>query len=163
MPRLLVIKLVKDIEGRDKDEPCGNFEMIRYNRSQILNSIKNLKTYLKPSAIPGSGVGVFSLIDIPKDTLIFEVERTDDYFFKYSEIKDISPNIQNYIMGMTDGVGEGFYLDVPAFKIYTAYYINHSYNPNVFWDRRSDELFSIKDIACGEELTTDYKPYEKDF
>jgi hypothetical protein len=120
--------------------------MISYNRSEILNSIKNLKTYLKPSAIPGAGVGVFALIDIPKDTLIFEVERTDDYFFEYSEIKDISPNIQNY-----------------AFKIYTAYYVNHSYNPNVFWDRRSDELFSIKDIECGEELTTYYKPNEKNF
>jgi hypothetical protein len=137
--------------------------MITYNRSQILNSIKNLKTYLKPSAIPGAGVGVFALIDIPKDTLIFEVERTDDYFFEYSEIKDISPNIQNYIMAMTDGVEEGFYLDVPAFKIYAAYYVNHSYNPNVFWDRRSDELFSIKDIECGEELTTYYKPNEKNF
>jgi hypothetical protein len=134
-----------------------------YNRDQILNSIRNLKTYLKPSTIPGAGVGVFSLVDIPKDTLIFNVERDDDYFFKYSEIKDLPPSIKNYILGMTDGVGDGFFLDVPAFKIYMAYYVNHSYEPNVFWDRRTDELFSIRDIEMGEELTTYYKPIERDF
>ena len=134
-----------------------------YSRDQILNSIKTLKTHLKPSTIPGAGIGVFSLVDIPKDTLIFEVKREDDYFFKISEIEDLPLNIQDYILGMTDGTEEGFYLDVPAFKIYTAYYVNHSYEPNVFWDRRTDELFSIKDIKEGEELTTYYKPEERDF
>lgn len=135
-----------------------------YSRDQILNSIKDLKTCLKPSTRNGAGVGVFALQNIPKDTLIFEVERKDDYFFKNSEIKNLPPSIQEYILGMTDGIdGEGFYLDVPAFKIYMSYYVNHSYNPNVFWDRRTDELFSIKDIQTGEELTTYYKPSERDF
>lgn len=134
-----------------------------YSRDQILNSIKTLKTHLKPSTIPGAGIGVFSLVDIPRDTLIFEVKREDDYFFKISEIEDLPLRIQDYILGMTDGTEEGFYLDVPAFKIYTAYYVNHSYEPNVFWDRRTDELFSIRDIKEGEELTTYYKPEERDF
>lgn len=134
-----------------------------YSHDQILNSIRNLKTCLKPSTIPGAGVGVFALIDIPKDTLIFDVERGDDHFIKNFEIEDLPDNIQNYILGMTDGIEEGFYLDVPAFKIYTAYYVNHSSEPNIFWDRRTDELFSIKDIPYGEELTTYYKPIERDF
>jgi len=134
-----------------------------YSRDQILNSIRTLKTCLKPSAIPGAGVGVFSLFDIPKDTLIFEVKRDDDYFFKYSEIEDLPQSVKDYILEMTDGVEEGFFLDVPAFKIYTAYYVNHSHEPNVFWDRRTDELFSIRDIKIGEELTTYYKPCERNF
>ena len=134
-----------------------------YTRDQILDSIRNLKTCLKHSTIPGAGVGVFSLVTIPKDTLIFDVERKDDYFFKYSEIKDLPESIRDYITEMTDGIENGFYLDVPAFKIYTAYYINHSHEPNVFWDRRTDELFSIRDIKSGEELTTYYKPLERDF
>jgi hypothetical protein len=134
-----------------------------YSRNQILNSIRTLKTCLKPSTISGAGVGVFSLIDIPKDTLIFEVKRDDDYFFKYSEIEDLPQSVKDYILGMTDGVEEGFFLDVPAFKIYTAYYVNHSHEPNVFWDRRTDELFSIRDIKIGEELTTYYKPCERNF
>lgn len=134
-----------------------------YSRDQILNSIRTLKTCLKPSTIPGAGVGVFSLIDIPKDTLIFEVKRDDDYFFKYSEIEDLPQSVKDYMLGMTDGVEEGFFLDIPAFKIYTAYYVNHSHEPNVFWDRRTDELFSIRDIKIGEELTTYYKPCERNF
>lgn len=134
-----------------------------YTRHQILDSIRNLKTCLKPSAIPGAGVGVFSLVDIAKDSLIFDVERKDDYLFKYSEIKDLPESIRDYIMEMTDGIENGFYLDVPAFKIYTAYYVNHSHEPNVFWDRRTDELFSIRDIKSGEELTTYYKPLERNF
>lgn len=134
-----------------------------YSHDQILNSIRNLKTCLKPSTIPGAGVGVFSLIDIPKDTLIFDVKRDDDYFFKYSEIENLPPSIKEYITEITDGVKEGFFLDVPAFKIYTAYYVNHSREPNIFWDRRTDELFSIIDIKIGEELTTYYKPCERNF
>lgn len=134
-----------------------------YGRDQILNSIRTLKTCLNPSTIPSAGVGVFSLVDIPKDTLIFEVKRDEDYFFKYSEIEDLPQSVKDYILGMTDGVEEGFFLDVPAFKIYTAYYVNHSHEPNVFWDRRTDELFSIRDIKMGEELTTYYKPCERNF
>ena len=30
-------------------------------------------------------------------------------------------------------------------------------------EKKKDELFSIKDIRYGEELTTYYKPNEKDF
>jgi hypothetical protein len=63
-----------------------------YTRDQILDSIRNLKTCLKPSAIPGAGVGVFSLVDIAKDSLIFDVERKDDYLFKYSEISNRGKN-----------------------------------------------------------------------
>ena len=133
-----------------------------FSRDQILNSIKDLKTCLKPSTIPGAGVGVFSLRDIQKDESIFNFVTTDHHF-NYDEIKHLPDEIQKHIWGMTDGIGDGFNLDVPAFMIYTAYYINHSHSPNVFWDRRSGEIFSIRDIKAGEELTTYYKPDERDF
>lgn len=133
-----------------------------FSRDQILDSIKDLKTCLKPSTIPGAGVGVFALRDIQKDESIFNFVTTDHHF-KYDEIIDLPKEIQNHIWGITDGIGDGFNLDVPAFMIYTAYYINHSHSPNTFWDRRSGEIFSIRHIKVGEELTTYYKPDERDF
>ncbi len=133
-----------------------------FTRDEILESIRNLKVKLAPSKINNAGVGLFALVDIPKDNLIFDF-KTEDHHFKYEEIYDFPKEIIDYIWGMTDGTENGFNLDVPAFMMYSAYYVNHSYFPNVFWDRRTGELFSTKNIAIGEELTTYYKPSERDF
>ena len=47
--------------------------------------------------------------------------------------------------------------------LYTEYYINHSHNPNLFWDRKTHEFFAIRDIKEGEELTSYYRPDERDW
>ena len=54
-------------------------------------------------------------------------------------------------------------MDVPLFMLYTEYYINHSDNPNVFWDRYDHFQYAIRDIKEGEELTTYYRPDERDW
>lgn len=141
------------------------------NREDVKRLIYKHQTKLAPSQIPGAGVGVFALIDIPKDTLImgfrhfieFAGQDEEDFLFDWNEFKDLDDRIKNYLWGMTDGYDNKFYIDAPPFMFYQQYYINHSDTPNCFWNRRSGDIYSQVDITAGEELTMYYIPSERDF
>ncbi len=107
-----------------------------FERQVILDSIRNLKVKLAPSKIKKAGIGLFAMVDITRDELIYDF-KLKDHYFNYDEIADLPKNIRDYIWSMTGGDLRGFDLDVPAEMIYTAYYINHSFTPNVFWDRHT--------------------------
>ena len=78
----------------------------------------NLKllTYLAPSNVC-SGVGVFSLLDIPKDTCIFTAEQS--YKVLWSEI---NPEIRSRIETLTYCDDEGFWIDCDLNKIGPQYH-----------------------------------------
>ena len=40
-----------------------------------------------------------------------------------------------------------------------SYFLNHSDNPNCFWNESDDCFYVFKDIKVGEELTLDYSKY----
>ena len=114
-----------------------------------------LYTYLAPSKVCG-GVGVFSLVDIPKDTVIFEPKTC-------IQITDVSPQIKTYLKKMTYYDNNGYWIDDDLQRLGQQYYINHSHTPNLFWDRKTHEFFAILDIKEGEELTSYYRPDERDW
>jgi SET domain-containing protein len=139
-------------------------------REQIKKLIYNQQTRLAPSKIFGAGVGVFALVNIPKDTLILGcrdfkkfIKETEEYLFDWSEFDDLDERIKKYLRGMTDGYNNKFYIDAPPFMLYQGYYINHSSTPNCFWDRRTSDIFSQVDIMEGDELTMYYMTSERDF
>ena len=43
---------------------------MNHDHQYVLKLIREQQTKLAPSLIPGAGVGLFALVDIPKDTLI---------------------------------------------------------------------------------------------
>ena len=140
------------------------------NRDLVKKYIYNHQTKLAPSQIPGAGVGVFALIDIPKDTLILGcrdfmkfIGQTDDCLFDWNEFDDLDERVKKYLWGMTDGYDNQFYVDAPPFMFYQGYYINHSSTPNCFWNRRTGDIYSQVQIFEGEELTMYYMPSERDF
>jgi SET domain-containing protein len=140
------------------------------NREDIKKLIYEQQTKLAPSQIPGAGVGVFALVNIPKDTLIkgskaFSdfVRKEDYYLFDWNEFEDLDIRIKTYLWGMTDGHDNKFYIDAPPFMFYQGYYINHSDTPNCFWDRRTSNIYTQIDINPDEELTMYYTPSERDF
>lgn len=139
-------------------------------RQQIKKLIYEQQTKLAPSKIPGAGVGVFAIVDIPKDTIIKGCRafmdfmgREQEHYFDWSEFDDLDERIKKYIWGMTDGFDNKFCIDAPLFMLYQGYYINHSNKPNCFWDRRTSNIYTQIDIAAGEELTMYYMPQERDF
>lgn len=139
-------------------------------KEDIKKLIYEQQTKLAPSKIPGAGVGVFALVDIPKDTLIkgcnafMEFTKMEsEFIFRYDEFEDLHPNIQKYVYSMTDGYDDKFCIDAPLFMLYQGYYINHSNTPNCFWDRRTGNIYTQVDIKADTELTMYYMTSERDF
>ena len=140
-------------------------------RQEIKRLIYEQQTKLAPSKISGAGVGVFAIVEIPKDTLIKGskafidfVRKEDDYYlFDWNEFEDLDDRIKTYLWGMTDGHDNKFYIDAPPFMFYQGYYIIHSDTPNCFWDRRTSNIYTQIDIKPGEELTMYYMLSERDF
>ncbi len=116
-----------------------------------------LLTYLAPSNVC-IGVGVFSLLDIPKDTCIFTAEQS--YKVLWSEI---NPEIRSRIETLTYCDDEGFWIDCDLNKIGPQYYINHSHSPNVAYNKDTGSLYAIRDIQKNEELVDYYFPGERDW
>ena len=116
-----------------------------------------LLTYLAPSTVC-SGVGVFALLDIPKDTCIFKAEPS--YKVLWS---DINPEIKSRIETLTYCDKEGFWIDCDLNKIGPQYYINHSHSPNVAYNKDTGSLYAIRDIEKNEELVDYYFPGERDW
>ena len=139
-------------------------------KQQIKKLIYEQQTKLAPSKITGAGVGVFAIIDIPKDTLIKGCQafmdflgREQEHYFNWEEFDDLDERIKKYVVGMTDAFDNTVCIDAPLFMLYQQYYINHSNTPNCFWDRRTGNIYTQVDIAAGEELTMYYMTQERDF
>lgn len=116
-----------------------------------------LLTYLAPSKVCG-GVGVFALVNIPKDTCIFKSNQT--YKVQWSEI---NPEIKSRIETLTYCDDEGFWIDCDLNRIGPQYYINHSHLPNVAYNKDTGSLYAIHDIKKDEELVDYYFPGERDW
>ena len=134
-----------------------------FSYDQIIKSIRNHKTCLKPSTVC-DGVGIFAFRDIQKDELIYEYLTEDDEIY-LKDLNDVNSKTIDYLKSMCyyNNDEQSFTMDVPLFMFYNAYYINHSDNPNVFWDRYDHFQYAIRDIKEGEELTTYYRPNERDW
>jgi SET domain-containing protein len=116
-----------------------------------------LYTYLAPSKVCG-GIGVFALIDIPKDTIIWKL-RDEPYKVTWNLL---TTELQDHIKSMTWCDDEGFWIDCHLDRIYQAYYVNHSDNPNC--DVNEKELYiAIRNINKDEELTYRYLKEDMDW
>ena len=143
---------------------------MNYDNQHIIKLIREQQTKLAPSLIPGAGVGVFALVDIPKDTQIKGASAFREYtgiqhyyVIKESDLDGIDEKVKDYFSSMTEGEGDEHYVDAPPFMHYHCYYINHSSTPNCFWDRRTGDIYTQVDISEGQELTMYYKLSERDF
>jgi len=118
---------------------------------------KTLYTYLAPSKVCG-GVGVFSLVHIPGDTLIFKPDK-----MKKEMWWDVPEEIHDYLKSLTYYDNEGFWIDCDLDKLGPQYYINHSLSPNVSYNKDNGCLYSTRDILPNEELLDYYFPEEREW
>jgi len=117
-----------------------------------------LKTYLAPSTVC-NGVGVFSLVHIPKDTIIFKPSPMTQ---KVSW-DQVSLEIQEKIRELCYYDKEGFWIDDSLDRLGHQYYVNHSHTPNVSYNHLNNSLYSIVDIEPHTELLDYYFPEERDW
>tara|TARA_Y100001937_G_scaffold112298_1_gene159760 strand:- start:97 stop:537 length:441 start_codon:yes stop_codon:yes gene_type:complete len=140
-----------------------------YSYNDLTSSLQDIKTCLQPSLIEGAGVGVFALRFIKQDEVLYDKKYWNcfkNYQVHWKDVRKlVEPKIEKYIERMCMYVPEteSYILDVPLNMLYTEYYINHSHTPNLFWDRKTHEFFAIQDIEEGEELTSYYRPDERDW
>ena len=129
-------------------------------REIIDNISKNTKLRLKPSKVC-DGVGLFSIVEIKKDEIIFDDVTADDVYIWWDEIPDLRDEVKNYLNSMCNSDKNGFYLSRTPNNINLAYFVNHSDNPNVFHDLELDKFIAIKDIGVDEEIVCVYNENEK--
>lgn len=130
-------------------------------KKEIIDNIsKNTKLRLKPSKVC-DGVGLFSIVEIKKDEIIFDDVTADDVYIWWDEIPDLRDEVKNYLNSMCNSDKNGLYLSRTPNNINLAYFVNHSDNPNVFHDLELDRFIAIKDIGVDEEIVCVYNEDEK--
>lgn len=130
---------------------------------KIIDSIKyNCNVRLKPSTVC-DGVGVFALVDIPADTVLFNDIDPDMNFIAWDEIGDIKDEVKVYLKSMCNSNESGVFLSRTVSAINISYYVNHSDNFNVHHDLTLDRYITTKDIKSGDEILCKYIFSEIDF
>jgi uncharacterized protein len=128
---------------------------------QILPHL-NVYTRLKPSKI--HGVGVFAIQPIPKGMHLLNSDE-EIYWIDEAYIRQLPKNLRRLYEDFCI-IKNGKYGCPQNFNNLTmGWYLNDSSNPNVAMDEDYN-LYAIRDIAEGEELTIDSskfseQPYRK--
>ena len=119
-----------------------------------------IKTYLDKSSI--HGIGLFANEDIKQGELIWAFTKDVDQFIPGPVLRDISKEEANFLENAAVYDEEE---DTYCLVADNVRFINHSDKPNVGeTDRTTDdllEMFALKDIKKGEEITLDYNEMEE--
>ena len=105
----------------------------------------------------GSGIGVFAIRHVPKNTKVFAGEndeilwRDTGSLRKKRELRRLYDDFA-IIKGKVYGCPTSFNRLTPA------WYMNESKKPNVRCDETYD-FYSLRDLDAGEELTVDYATF----
>lgn len=112
-----------------------------------------IPTYLSKSPI--HGVGVFTPEPIKKGTLLWEFEPSVDWKITPEELERFPEPYQSRFRMYCYLLPEGVYV----FCGDNAKYMNHSTDPNCD-DPEGRYTVANRDIAAGEELTSDYTTFD---
>jgi uncharacterized protein len=110
---------------------------------------------LKPSTIPGAGVGVFATADIPVGTVLHELFADDDVRFVPWAVfaaLDLPAGLKDNFPVRYD---DGAYLPRDLNRMSVGWFLNDGRDPNLAHDP-GHVYFALRDIRAGEELLIDY-------
>lgn len=114
-------------------------------------------TRLRPS--PTHGVGVFAILDIPKDTYIFNGDNSKMVWVDKSVIDEQDEEIKKLYDDFCIIKGNKYYCIDSFNNLNVGWYLNESKDdPNVGCDDNY-EFYALRDIKKGEELTMDYSSF----
>lgn len=118
-----------------------------------------VKTVLKYSPI--HGLGCFADQDIPKGTTVWRFDQDIDLIFKETELEKFPESFREflkiYAYSPMDEEEKKYILCIDH-----ARHMNHSDDPNLLETPEGLNVAS-KNIKAGEELTCDYREFDKDF
>lgn len=130
------------------------------NKKQLLQNMKeHVYCRLGPSKI--AGVGVFAIRTIPKGINPF-VGAFDGngVQFTVQELRDVDPAVLELAAHMFVRDKDTFFIpNISLNRIDIPFYVNHSKNPNMTIDKKTDIFTTLREIKKGEEVTYDYEAY----
>ena len=129
------------------------------NLNRVLHNIReNTWARIKPSKV--QGVGVFAIRKIPKGTSLFPETNTHFEFITWNQLGHVSPAIRKMIHDFFVDNDFGFWCPNHSLnQLNISFFLNHSPRPNCFHNE-SGEIFAIKDISIGMELTLNYADFD---
>ncbi len=123
------------------------------------HTIKNIEhTQIKPSEI--HGFGLFATQDLPMHKtlckLTGQIMTKPEYKKLVESLTPVLGDLSFYFLMECNHIGNPDLLMVRSFRTYWSY-INHSIEPNCFFEVRTQQLYPLRNIKRGEELTFDYR------
>jgi len=131
------------------------------NKKQFLASLSDVYTRI---ARTEHGVGVVAMRPIPMGTDPFkncdpfgDVIEIPEAEFEASDAPEEAKDLVRDFCALQNGI---YYVpDYGIDAIDKSYFLNHSDEPNMMTPDGGETLIAARDIAAGEELTTDYNVY----
>lgn len=117
-----------------------------------------VKTILKESLIHKGGIGLFIVEPIKKGEIIVVPSTSGlDIELEEKDFVRLPKKEQEVILhyGFRNKFNNKFHLNFDD-----ARFINHSKEGNLKLDEKTHNLFAIRDIEAGEELTQDYSEFK---
>ena len=112
-----------------------------------------IEHYVGPSTI--HGLGVFVAVDVPKGALLWEFNPLIDRMIPSGMLTSLPPHVQAQVERHSE-----YYPEIGCYVLGGDgdYFMNHADHANLVsapgeWHRG----YADRDIACGEELTCDYR------
>jgi len=142
-----------DLEG------LGRSLETSYRDSVVDVPHKGVYARLRPSTRSRSGIGVFAIKAIPKDTKIFAGENEEVFWKKAKALPKSGPAralYDEFAIISTRGYG----CPVSFNRLTPAWFMNESRRPNTRIDENYD-FIALRDIRRGEELSADFSALGK--
>lgn len=112
---------------------------------------------LKPSSIPGAGIGVFAVHGIKSETMLKINKEGGES--RILDINDIPEPLRHFGIALPE-LPEGKRKVPKEFNhLWFVWYLNHSDNPNAELREGENAYYSTKDIQAGEEILIDYNAF----
>lgn len=118
---------------------------------KLITGFSDVRSQLEVKNSPIQGKGLFTTVSIRKGIILFEIVGK---IFQHEYDPALSEQNPNWI-----GIGYEQWLELGPGDI--AIYINHSCNPNVIVNEKS-ELVTIATVKSNQELLLDYSTTELD-
>lgn len=125
-----------------------------------MSALPHHNVYARLGASKIHGVGVFAILPIPKGTVVFAGDEQPIVWVKKSLIQNLEPAQQKLYNDF--GLHRGDAIACPASfnSVTPGWCVNHNPdNANLDYDSENMEFVSNRDIAIGEELTSNYHSY----
>lgn len=132
-----------------------------YNASVSATEWSEYTFILKPSTIPGAGVGIFATHDIQAGSYLSKKNNSDDKIGdRKVKMKDVPSEFVKFCVYLNDHEGM---IPERFDRLAIWSYLNHSFNPNIALLPNSADyyFYALRDIKAGEEIYMDYNELDE--